>query len=94
VLFRNAAHFRQSSQRRFDLAFQTLRTHPEPLQQRRNDSVRLRHKRGKQVQRLDLLLIVPRGDLLRFLHRLLRFYCEFVEAKHRHLSFLSTTRRF
>ncbi len=34
------------------------------------------------MQRLDLLVIVARGDVLRRLHGFLGFQCEFVEADH------------
>src|SRR5882762_10889906 len=34
------------------------------------------------MQRLDLLMIVPRGNILRRLNCFLRFECEFVEAEH------------
>jgi hypothetical protein len=34
------------------------------------------------MQRLDLLMIVARGDVLRGLHGFLGFECEFVEADH------------
>jgi hypothetical protein len=47
VLLRDAGNLRQSFERRFDLALQTFRAHPEPLQQGRDDPVRLRHKRRK-----------------------------------------------
>src|SRR6266699_5925125 len=34
------------------------------------------------MKRLDLLMIVPRSDLLRRLNCFLRFECEFVETEH------------
>jgi len=41
-------------------------------QQRRNDPVALRHESSQEMQRLDLLMIVPGCDLLRRLNCFLR----------------------
>ena len=65
-----------------DFARQRFRAHPQTRQQRRHDAVMLGDQRAEQVQRLDLLIVVPRGDILRRLHGFLSFECEFVETDH------------
>jgi hypothetical protein len=45
------------------------------------------------MQRLDLLMIVARGNVLRRLHGFLGFQCEFVEADHLFLPHIQKTAR-
>ncbi len=59
--------------RTFNLARQRFRTHAQPREQRRNDAVMLRDERAQKMQRLDLLMIVPRGNVLCRLNGFLRF---------------------
>ena len=66
----------------FDFTRESLRTHTQPREQRRDDAVLLRDERAQKVQRLDLLMIVARRNVLRRLHGFLSFQCEFVEANH------------
>ena len=54
--------------RDFNLARQRFRTHAQPRKQRRNNAVLLRDERAQKMQRLDLLMIVARGNILRRLH--------------------------
>jgi hypothetical protein len=42
----------------------------------------LRNERTQEVQRLNLLMIVPSSYFLRRLHGFLGLQCEFVEAHH------------
>ena len=57
----------------FNFARESVRTHAEPREQRRDDAVLLRDERAQKMQRLDLLMIVARGDVLRRLHGFLGF---------------------
>ena len=61
---------------------QSFRADAQTRQKRRHNPVVLRDERAQQVQRLDLLMVVPRGNVLRRLNGFLSFQCEFVEANH------------
>ena len=82
MLLGNAGDFGKPRQLRFDIARQDFRAHAEPRQQRRHDAVALLHERGKQVYRLNLLLVVSRSDFLSGLKRFLGLHGQFVEADH------------
>jgi hypothetical protein len=82
LLLRNACHFRKAAKAHFDIAREGLRPNTQTGQQRRHNAVVLGYKRGQQMQRLDLLMVMPCGDVLCRLNGFLRFECEFVEADH------------
>src|SRR5579864_5891827 len=82
LLLHRACHLRDAPKTRFNLARQSIRAHAEAREQRWNDAVLLRDERAEYMQRLDLLMIVARGNVLRRLHGFLGFQCEFIEADH------------
>src|SRR3974390_219214 len=72
--------------RAIDFALEVLRKQFDPnsqaSQQRGHDTVRLLDQSFQQVQRLDGLVLVARGDFLRFLNGLLRLHGHLVKTKH------------
>ena len=73
LLLHRSRHFRDAPEPRFDFARQSVRTHAEPREQGRDDPILLRDERAQKMQRLDLLMIVARGNVLRRLHGFLGF---------------------
>ena len=52
----------------------------QPLENSRNNALRLLDQGEQEVYRLHLLVAIAPGDFLRRLERFLRFYCEFVKS--------------
>ena len=66
ILLREAGHFRQLAHLALDLLrFSVSAADSQSRQQRRHHAVRLRHQRGQQMHRLDLLIFVARRNFLR-----------------------------
>jgi hypothetical protein len=80
MLRSHARNFWQPAKRRFHISRQRFRRCAKPSKQWTHYSIRLRNQCSEKVQRLDLLLIVPRGNFLRFLKSFLGFNRQFVEA--------------
>src|SRR6266852_8956391 len=82
MLLRDACDLRKVLELRFDFSGQHLGAHAQACHQRKHNAVGLADQGSKQVHGLDLLLVVPGGELLRLLQGLLSFHCEFVKAHH------------
>ncbi len=73
LLLHRSRHFRDAPEPSFNFTRESVRTHAEPREQRRDDAILLRDERAQKMQRLDLLMIVARGDVLRRLNGFLGF---------------------
>jgi hypothetical protein len=82
LLLCDTGDFREASEGEIDFSRESLGRRTEALKKRAHDAVRLRHKSGQKMQRLDLLMIVAGGYLLSFLESFLSFDGEFVETEH------------
>ena len=82
MLLRNAGDFWQPVKLTLDFLSQGFGGDTKPRKKRRHDTVSLRHECRKQVQRLDLLVVVPRRYLMGLLQRLLRLHGHLVKSQH------------
>jgi len=64
MLLRHARDFWQPAKLTLDFLSQGFGGDTKPRKKRRHDTVSLRHECRKQVQRLDLLVFVPRGYVM------------------------------
>ena len=69
-----AGNFRQLLDLARDLGLHRRHMQSHPLQQRSHDAFAIFHQRRQYVHRLQLRIAVLAGEIVRPLHRLLRFY--------------------
>src|SRR5215472_4618366 len=93
VLLGEALHFWQARDLAIQLLGQSLGGNAEPRQQGRHNAVGLRHQRGEQMNRLNLLVLVPGGNFLGALHRFLRLHSHFFESQHTALKKYQKTKK-
>src|SRR5579859_334209 len=87
VLLGEALHFGETRDLAFDFVGERLGVDTKAREQRRHDAIRLRHERGQQVHRLNLLILVPGGYFLGALDGLLRLHGHLFKSQHGTLNF-------
>ncbi len=85
VLLGKTLHLRQAGNFALNFLRQRLAAHSQARQQGRHHAVSLSHQCGKQMDRLDLLVLVARRDFLCALHGLLSLDGHFFKSQHRNL---------
>src|SRR5437773_10906647 len=83
VLLGKTLHFWQASDLALNLLGQRFVGHAQPRQKWRHNAIGLRHQGGQQMDWLNLLVFMARGNFLRALHGLLGFDGHFFKSQHR-----------
>jgi hypothetical protein len=82
LLLRDARDFGEAPQGKFDFPRKGFRGRAKTLEKRAHDAIVLRDKGGEEMQRLDHLMIVAGGNLVRFLECFLGFDGQLVKTEH------------
>jgi hypothetical protein len=82
LLLRDAGDFGQTPEGKVNLVCERFGRRTKALKKRAHDSIGLSDESGQEMQRLDLLMIVARGNLLCFLESFLSLDGKFVETEH------------
>ncbi len=82
MLLRKSGHTRQTPNLSLDVLRKHFRANAQTRQQRRHHTVGLRCQRGKQVNRLNLLVFMAPGNFLGALQRFLCLHRHLVKSQH------------